>query len=430
MILKASQRGGARQLAVHLLRTDENDHVELGELRGFMADDLDGALREAYAVSLGTRCQQFLFSLSLSPPEMEEVPVESFEVAIANIEAKLGLTGQPRAIVFHEKLGRRHAHCVWSRIDAEAMRAINLPHFKLKLRDMSRELYLEHGWKMPAGLVNSAEQDLRNFTRAEWQQAKRAERDARELKEAFQDCWAISDSCKAYVQALATRGLYLARGDRRGFVAVDLRGEVYAVARWTGLRTKDVEARLGNPDDLPTVADTKRQVADLLEGVLGRHLAEVKAEYAARLQPLQQKRSQMREAQRCARSTLADVQSSRGAKEALLRAQRFRKGLRGLWDRLTGRHARTRQENEADASQAKQRDGMERHALIQGQLHERRSLQRELTQVRRLQESETASILFDMAHLDGADRTPNVTFDQAASGSRSTGPRKRQGPAP
>ena len=38
MILKASQRGGARQLAIHLLRTDENDHVELHELRGFMAD--------------------------------------------------------------------------------------------------------------------------------------------------------------------------------------------------------------------------------------------------------------------------------------------------------------------------------------------------------------------------------------------------------
>lgn len=33
------------------------------------------------------------------------------------IERKLGLEGQPRAIVFHEKEGRRHAQAIWSRID-------------------------------------------------------------------------------------------------------------------------------------------------------------------------------------------------------------------------------------------------------------------------------------------------------------------------
>ena len=216
MILKGSQRGGAQQLAVHLLRTDENDHVELREVKGFIADDLDGALREAYAISKGTRCQQFLFSLSLSPPEKERVPVDVFVEAIGDIEAKLGLRGQPRIVVFHEKNGRRHAHCVWSRIDAERMRAINLPHFKLKLRDVSRELFIEHGWHMPPGLVNSAERDPRNFTRVEWHQAKRAEHDPATLKGTFQDCWAISDSRKAFAQALADRGLYLARGDRRG----------------------------------------------------------------------------------------------------------------------------------------------------------------------------------------------------------------------
>lgn len=140
MILKASQRGGARQLAAHLLRQDENEHVELHELRGFIAADLNGALHEAYAISRGTRCQQFLFSISLSPPPAEDVPVQAFEAAIAAIERKVGLTGQPRAVMFHEKKGRRHAHCVWSRIDADRMTAINLSHYKLKLRDLSRQL--------------------------------------------------------------------------------------------------------------------------------------------------------------------------------------------------------------------------------------------------------------------------------------------------
>jgi hypothetical protein len=41
-----------------------------------------------------------------------------FELAIERIEERLGLQGQPRAIVIHEKNARVHAHCVWSRIDA------------------------------------------------------------------------------------------------------------------------------------------------------------------------------------------------------------------------------------------------------------------------------------------------------------------------
>ena len=40
MILKASQRGGSKQLALHLLKTEENEHVHVHELRGFMAEDL------------------------------------------------------------------------------------------------------------------------------------------------------------------------------------------------------------------------------------------------------------------------------------------------------------------------------------------------------------------------------------------------------
>ena len=40
MILKGSQRGGAKQLGLHLLRTEENEHVELHDIRGFVADDL------------------------------------------------------------------------------------------------------------------------------------------------------------------------------------------------------------------------------------------------------------------------------------------------------------------------------------------------------------------------------------------------------
>ena len=102
MILVGNQRGGAMDLAMHLLK-QENEHVEVHEVRGFSSDNLMAALNEAHAISRATRCKQFLFSLSLNPPKDENVSTETFEQTIGKVEAKLGLTDQPRAIVFHER---------------------------------------------------------------------------------------------------------------------------------------------------------------------------------------------------------------------------------------------------------------------------------------------------------------------------------------
>lgn len=91
MILNGNERGNAKELARHLLNMRDNDHVELHDLRGFVSDDLHGALPEAEAISMGTRCVNHLFSLSLNPPEHADVPVETFEKTIERIEAGLGL---------------------------------------------------------------------------------------------------------------------------------------------------------------------------------------------------------------------------------------------------------------------------------------------------------------------------------------------------
>ena len=89
------------------------------ELRGFVSDDLVSALGEIHAISKGTKAKQYLFSLSLNPPPEENVFIENFEDAVNRVEDRLGLTGQPRGIILHEKNGRCHAHAVWSRIDAD-----------------------------------------------------------------------------------------------------------------------------------------------------------------------------------------------------------------------------------------------------------------------------------------------------------------------
>ncbi|MFA6965170.1 relaxase/mobilization nuclease domain-containing protein [Bosea sp. (in: a-proteobacteria)] len=379
MILKASQRAGAKALAIHLLREDENDHVEVHEIRGFIADDVVGAFREAYAISKGTKCRQYLFSVSLSPPETEKVGVAAFERAIEAIEQRTGLNGHPRVIVFHEKNGRRHAHCVWSRIKADEMRAVNLPHFKLKLRDISRELFIEQGWTMPRGLMNSEERNPLNFSREEWQQAKRIERDPRSIKTIFQDCWAVSDSGKAFAQAMEARGYYLARGDRRSFVAIDHLGEVYAIARWADVKTKEVNTRLGDPETFPSVDEVKARLAQQVDAKLQRFAFEARSEFDQARLGLHEQKRKLVEWQRHERTIQVDLQAVRRVEETRIRYERFSKGLlKGIWDRITGRHAAIRRQNEEELSASMQRDLAERQMLIDRQLNERRLLHRQI----------------------------------------------------
>jgi hypothetical protein len=67
MILKASQRSGGQDLVFHLMLMDDKKDVSLHELNGFASDNLKGAFKEAEVISSGTKCKQYLFSLSLNP---------------------------------------------------------------------------------------------------------------------------------------------------------------------------------------------------------------------------------------------------------------------------------------------------------------------------------------------------------------------------
>jgi hypothetical protein len=374
MILKGNQRACGGQLALHLMNDRDNEHVTVHGLRGFISDDLHGAFNEAYAISQGTKCKQFLFSLSLNPPETETVPVDVFNDAIDRIEQKLGLTSQPGAIVFHEKEGRRHAHCVWSRIDIEEMKAINLPHYKLKLRDISRELYLEHQWKMPRGLTNSEECDPLNFSLAEWQQAKSAGVDARKVKEAIQDAWAISDSPMAFDYALMECGFRLAQGDRRGYVAIDIDGNIFAVSRAVGVKAKDVRAKLGDAEQLPTVYDMQNTIAS----AVAEKLTAFADAQSHKLKKVEQAFEAQRRAlvfeQRKARQTLANKHSDRQTLEAVMRSSYLPRGLRALWFHVTGAYGKIKRESEIEAENCRQRDRAELAALVESQLCERREI--------------------------------------------------------
>ena len=123
----------------------------MAEVRGFVSQDLYGAMAETAGVSKGTQCRQPVFSLSMNPPKDAAVTREEFFLAADRAGEALGLDKQPRAIVIHEKDGRMHAHVVWSRIDPEAMKAVNLPHFKNKLRSLSKSCSSNMAGSFPRG---------------------------------------------------------------------------------------------------------------------------------------------------------------------------------------------------------------------------------------------------------------------------------------
>ena len=369
-------------MALHLLNAEDKEHVTIHEMRGFISGSLSEALTEAHAVSRGTRCKKFLYSLSLSPPEMESVPVEVFEKAINNIEEKLGFANQPRAIVFHEKEGRRHAHCVWSRIDVQEMKAIDPSFDKLQLRDTSRELYLEHGWKMPRGLMNSEERNPLNFTMAEWQQAKRHNLDPRMIKQTIQECWAVSDSRAAFASVLQERGYYLAKGDRRGHVIVDWHGEVFSVSRMVGTKSKEVAARLGNSNDLPSVDDTKAELAENFTEKLKEYSGEIAQKRANETAVVNERKKTQTFLHRHVREQQKQDHEERWIVETKERSNRLPTGIKALWFRLTGQYKAIKGQNETEAGRAKSRDRSELQILINQQQDERQRLQHEVRSMR------------------------------------------------
>lgn len=467
MILKGSQRGGARQLAAHLSNAEQNDHVELTDIRGLAADDLAGALLEMEALARATRATQPLFCVSFNPPGSHELSLEQFERAFAAVERKFGLSDQPRAVVFHEKEGRRHAHVAWSRVDADTMRAIPMSHFKLKLCDVARELCNEFEIDTPKGLLDKRLTDPSNFDQRTWQQAARIGEDPRDLKKIVQAAYAKADTALAFAAELEHHALILARGDRRDFVILHHSDELLSVPRYLGIRTKDVRAKLGDPAKLPSFALAKERMQKIMAADYERRIFLMKRRHGAEQQAARGRVLEMRGSQRKERTDLSESQHKREASEALGRADRLRAlhpkpwdrlrvpnasgrpiatGLTsvGRWfanlaDRITGRHKEIADLNIADIKKCQLRDRAAREDLIRRQGSERRSLQAIIVKMREGHADERLAIRRQMASWLSADE-PNLrsSFLSKSLGGGSSGNRqerarrssKERGPEP
>ena len=148
-----------------------------------------------------------------------------------------------------------------------------------------------------------------------------------------------------------------------------------------------MRARLGEPDDLPSVEEAKAKHKQDVAGMFRRMAKEAQDGFSQERTSLQALRDDMVARHRKERSALDRGQAARWQKEAAARSARLRRGLSGIWQvglpRITGSRAKVSAENEHAAYAALQRDQAQRQRLIDAQLAERHDLEDRWTRLRR-----------------------------------------------
>ena len=265
MIIKSTVRGNGAKLADYLLQDKKNDRADLLELRGWTADTLKNALVLSEEIALGkTQCAKPFYHVSFRLPSGETLTPEQWQQCADRLEQRLGLDGHHRAMVLHTYKGEKHLHVVWDRVDAHTLKAVNLPFEHLRCKETARELEKELGLQRVRDEKREPERELAAPTMAEEQQARRKGQDLPEIRTAIREAWAQSAHGPQFADALSKRGLVLAQGERRDYVALDAQGGVYSIGkRTTGATAREVRAKLADLDreHVPTVAQAR---ADLL----------------------------------------------------------------------------------------------------------------------------------------------------------------------
>ena len=272
MIPFASQRSGGGDLATHLLNEQDNEYVEIADLRGAIADDLHGAFAEWEAeASAMTKCRNYLYSLSVNPdPANGPMPRELYDDYIARVEESLGLFGQPRAVVFHVKedrngVGREHCHVVWSRIDVQEMKAIHMSFDHDKLMTVTRQFARDHGIELAPGYHKLEER--RRETHRQKSLYDKFQEDSvglarEERTKLVTELWKGRDTPESFVQALEYHGYVLASG-KRPYVLVDIYGHTNSLPKLIddkAANTKAIREFLGQDyetETLPSVDEAK-----------------------------------------------------------------------------------------------------------------------------------------------------------------------------
>ena len=269
MIIKGKSRAGPSQLAHHLGRADTNERVEILQLDS--AGTPEQAFRDWQTYTLATKGKLGLYHANIDPDTKYEMTPEQWTRAVEILEEELGLQGQPRAVVMHEKDGREHIHVVWARADMDTMTLRSdsqnyQAHERASLR-MEQEFGHEHVPGKHAKRDKEAQPEFptAEVSHDEWQQAERSGIDHRERKAQVTALYEASDSGPAFKAALEDAGYVLARGDRRDFVILDDDAKVHSLGRQLpGVKAADLRAFMVDidPQSLPSVKEARAAIRE------------------------------------------------------------------------------------------------------------------------------------------------------------------------
>lgn len=270
MIIKGASRAGPKQLAAHLGRRDTNERVEVLELQS-PAGSLRDAFRDWQTLSEGTKGRLGLYHVNIDPAEAYTMTDDQWSRCVDVLEEELGLGGQPRAVVLHEKHGRQHIHVVWARTDIDTMTLRSDSHNYQAHERASQRLELEFGHEIVPGKHAKRDRERQPdmpdaaVDHAEWQQAERAGFDHKARKAEVTALYQAADDGRAFKAALEDAGYILARGDKRDFVLLDEAARVHSLGRQVeGVRAKELRDFMADidPNHLPSVKEARAFLRD------------------------------------------------------------------------------------------------------------------------------------------------------------------------
>jgi hypothetical protein len=297
MIIKTKPRANGGKLADYLLKEQKNERAELLEMRGFRGT-LKGALgREEELAETQTRCEQPFYHVSFRAAPGEELTPEQWQYCADKLEKRLGLENNHRAIVLQTHEGEQHMHVVWSRIDPETLKAVNLYREHTRAIEVARELEHELGLQKVRNHKREDERELAAPSFGEDQEARRKGQDLKETRAAIREAWEQSKDGSSFAAALKERGLELAQGDRRDYVAVDDRGAAHSIGkRTTGASAAEVREKLADLDRAraPTVEQVREQQRELAKERDRENWIEQKAKELAKEAERDKEREQAR----------------------------------------------------------------------------------------------------------------------------------------
>ena len=263
----------ARKMTTHLFK-GENEIVSVQQT-------LDGQHNQnSFAQSmiamqlytLQTKGNTGLFHVAIAPREDEQLTSEQYDRAIAIIEERMKLSGQERIRIDHIKGGRAHAHVLWSTVDQEQGKLIQLNYYKRNLQTcadkMVQEFELEEVNRLPDGQtieVTNADRMRDERSKGEGREVKPSQERKKEIAALWEQTETGADFLNALQSAGYEVGINETYGEKSGrkrsrFVLLDEHGTEYNLSRELPrlVKTKAIRERFAGYE-LPTMEVVRQQ---------------------------------------------------------------------------------------------------------------------------------------------------------------------------